>query len=73
MVMKLPGRTPASEGMKSPPELASKMVTLRISPIPKRRVLGGRRSVKAVASLGLIFARTATTSAVTGTKAYGRF
>ena len=28
MVMKLPGRTPASAGMNSPPELASKTVTL---------------------------------------------
>ena len=32
---KLPGRTPPSAGMKRPPEAASKIVTLRISPTPK--------------------------------------
>jgi len=33
-VTKLPGRAPASLGMKSPPASASKIVTLTTSPMP---------------------------------------
>jgi hypothetical protein len=55
--MKLPGRTPASAGMNSPPELASKMVTLRISPMPKVRFRGRLLAVKAV-SRGSALANT---------------
>ena len=39
MVIKLPGRTPASAGMNSPPELASKIVTVTMSPMPKTNIL----------------------------------
>ena len=40
IVTKLPARTPASD-VKSPPAAASKIVTLTISPIPKRNAFGG--------------------------------
>src|SRR5262249_10950367 len=59
-VMKFPGRTPASAGMNSPPELASKMVTLRISPMPIRRVRGRPPFVKPV-SRGMALANTSVT------------
>ena len=49
--MKLPGRTLPSAGMNSPPELASKIVTLRMSPMPNRMSLGRLRSGKSVISL----------------------
>src|SRR5215813_12604212 len=71
MVMKLPGRTLASAGMNSPPEDASKIVTLRMSPTPKRRSLGRLRSMND-ASLGAAFPRTAVIRGVTGTSAYER-
>src|SRR3954470_11580093 len=73
MLTKLPGRTPASPGMNNPPELASKMVTLRMSPMPNRISLGRLRSVKSVTSRGAALANTVATLGVTRTKAYGIF
>jgi hypothetical protein len=46
--------------MNRPPELASKMVTLRMSPMPMRRVRGRPLSVKAV-SRGMALANTCVT------------
>src|SRR5262245_54551282 len=71
--MKLPGRTLPSAGMNNPPELASKIVTLRTSPMPNRISLGRLRSVKSVTSLGAALDNTLATLGVTRTKAYGMF
>src|SRR5207253_5221560 len=71
MVTKLPGRTPASAGTNSPPELASKIVTLRMSPMPKRRSFGRLRSGNSPTSRGTAFAKTLATLGVIRTKAYG--
>src|SRR5258707_6913208 len=71
MVTKLPGRTPASAGTNSPPELASKIVTLRISPLPKRRSLGRLRSGNSPTSRGTAFPKMLATLDVIRTKAYG--
>ena len=71
MVIKLPGRTPPSAGMNSPPELASKIVTLRMSPMPNRMSLGRLRSGNSVTSRGAALAKTFATLGVTRTKAYG--
>src|SRR5215813_2545339 len=73
MVIKLPGRTLASAGMKSPPELASKIVTPRRSPLPKRRSLGRLRSGNSPTSLGAALAKMSATLGVIRTKAYGIF
>src|SRR5215467_5374855 len=73
MLIKLPGRTLASAGMKSPPELASKIVTPRRSPIPKRRSLGRLRSGNSPTSLGAALAKMSATLGVIRTKAYGIF
>src|SRR5262245_14006645 len=73
MVMKLPGRTLPSAGMNNPPELASKIVTLRTSPMPNRISLGRLRSGKSLISLGAALASTLATLGVTRTKAYGTF
>src|SRR6516165_5134320 len=73
MVIKLPGRTLASAGMKSPPELASKIVTPRTSPLPKRISLGRRRSGNSPTSLGNALPKTLATLGVIRTKAYGIF
>ena len=71
--MKLPGRTLPSAGMNNPPELASKIVTLRMSPMPNRISLGRLRSGKSVTSLGAALANTVATLGVIRTKAYGMF
>ena len=71
--MKLPGRTLPSAGMNNPPELASKIVTLRMSPMPNRMSLGRLRSGKSVTSRGAALARTVATLGVIRTKAYGMF
>ena len=73
MVIKLPGRTLASAGMKSPPELASKIVTPRRSPIPKTRSFGRLRSGNSPTSRGAALPRTSATLGVMRTKAYGIF
>src|SRR5262249_39325147 len=73
MLIKLPGRTLASAGMKSPPELASKIVTPTRSPIPKRRSLGRLRSGNSPTSLGAALAKISATLGVIRTKAYGIF
>src|ERR1700681_868240 len=58
--------------MKRPPAAASKIVTLTISPIPKWKARGGRRSVKEFENLGSYRPRLSTTSGVSLTRAYGR-
>jgi hypothetical protein len=63
-VMKLPGRTPASIGMKRPPAEASKMVTLTTSPTPNRISLGPGRDEKTRANLGRLAAKTSSFSGV---------
>src|SRR6266540_3450841 len=73
MVTKLPGRTPASPGINNPPEVASKIVTLTMSPMPKRISLGRRRSGNSATSLGDAFANALATLGVIRTKAYGIF
>src|SRR5262249_9708289 len=73
MLIKLPGRTLASAGMKSPPELASKIVTPTTSPLPKRISLGRLRSGNSPTSLGNALANTLATLGVIRTKAYGIF
>src|SRR5262249_24271417 len=73
MVIKLPGRTLASAGMKSPPELASKIVTPTTSPLPKRISLGRLRSGNSPTSLGNALPKTLATLGVIRTKAYGIF
>src|SRR6266496_6053508 len=73
MVIKLPGRTPASAGMNSPPELASKIVTPTTSPSPKRISFGRLRSGNSPTSRGDALANTLATLGVIRTKAYGTF
>src|SRR5215831_7056445 len=73
MTIKLPGRTPASAGMKSPPELASKIVTPTTSPTPKRISVGRLRSGNSPTSLGAALPKTLATLGVIRTKAYGIF
>src|SRR5215510_9823659 len=73
MTIKLPGRTPASAGMKSPPELASKIVTPTTSPTPKRISVGRLRSGNSPTSLGAALPKTLATLGVIRTKAYGTF
>ena len=68
---KLPGRTPASAGMNSPPELASKIVTLTMSPMPKRMSFGRLRSGNSAMSRGTAFPKMLATLDVIRTKAYG--
>src|ERR1700676_162986 len=58
--------------MKRPPAAASKIVTLTISPIPKWKARGGRRSVKEFENLGSYRARVSTTAGVRLTNACGR-
>src|ERR1700682_270942 len=58
--------------MKRPPAAASKIVTLTISPIPKWKARGGRRSVKEFENLGSYRPRLSTTSGGSLTRAYGR-
>src|SRR4029077_11525330 len=57
--------------MKRPPAAASKIVTLTISPTPKWKAEGGRRSVKEFENLGSYRAKVSTVSGVSLTKAYG--
>src|SRR5262249_36297503 len=59
--------------MKSPPELASKIVTPRTSPLPKRISLGRRRSGNSPTSLGNALPKTLATLGVIRTKAEGIF
>ena len=68
-VMKLPGRTPASNGMKRPPAAASKMVTLTTSPMPNRISGACGRCGKTVASRGVLCARTSRMSGLSLTSA----
>src|SRR5262249_42539727 len=69
----IPGRTPASAGMNSPPEAASKIVTLTMSPSPKRISVGRLRSGNSPTSRGTALRKTSATLGVTRTNAYGRF
>src|SRR6187455_103575 len=71
MVTKLPARTPVSD-VKSPPAAASKIVTLTISPTPKRNAFGGVLLAKAFDSLGVYSPKIFTTEGATSTEAYGR-
>ena len=66
---KLPGRTPASDGMNKPPAAASKIVTLTTSPMPNLICSAGRRSVKICESPGAFVDSTSITCGVSFTRA----
>jgi hypothetical protein len=52
MTTKLPDREPASAGINNPPAADSKIVTLTMSPMPRRNPFGGVRLAKAVENRG---------------------
>src|SRR3954451_19307585 len=74
IVTKLPGRTPASDGINKPPAAASKIVTVTTSPMPNLILDGGTYlSGNTPASpLGSKRPTIETVSGVSLTNAYGR-